>query len=115
MSKIHYQFLPFCRSVTSNLGTAILLDYFIRFSFKSKLKKDGDTWIATTREDACKHTQLSVNQYNLAIRRLREAGWIETEIHPHPTKPRLLRATWIHLADKFCDLLDEEMTRQDNA
>lgn len=87
-----------------DIWPAIILERLIYWHSRARATLDGVPYVVRTFEEWNHEVGISARCYKRAIQILREQGFVSTEIHPHPFKTGVLRATWVRLSDASIDL-----------
>jgi DNA-binding MarR family transcriptional regulator len=80
-----------------DIWPAILLERIHFWSKHAKAILHGQPYVVRTFEEWNEETGITPHIYKRAMAVLRERGLIETEVHPHPFKAGVLRATFLRL------------------
>lgn len=86
------------------------LSYWYRYS---KLSHDEKLWVVRTLDEWGDEIGIKPKAYKLALKRLKEEGYLEVRIAPHPFKPHILRSTHYTITDRTKALLS--LTRSEKA
>lgn len=70
-----------CQLATKNTKAALLIYRLAYWMPKARIKRDGFLWVARSRSEWCDETGLSIDQYNRALRRLKDIGLVVAEQH----------------------------------
>src|SRR5688572_11142684 len=93
---MHQPLLARCIKAAGSTNAGVLLYRICYWAGRSKVQRNGIAWVAKTRSTWLLETALTLKQYDMALRELKNSSLIETEQHLFRGK----NITFVRLLDR---------------